>query len=88
MFTMFKYRWLIAPIDDFRGATIASEEEHKRVLAQMPDAPRYPVVFKTYVPGDTEFIEVFICKADNNGNTYLFSDEDFVDFYSKWIRRI
>lgn len=83
----FKFIYRIPPIDFWANAIIASEEESARVLDQMPEEPRENIVFKTYVPGDTELIPVYICKADNNGDTYVFSDEDFVSLYIK-IRRI
>lgn len=85
----FKFIYLIPPIDFWANAIVANEDETKRVLSQMPETPKDYIVFKTYVPGDTELITVYMCKADNNGDTYLFTDEDFVTFYTNnIIRRI
>lgn len=84
----FKYMWYIPPIDFWNNAIVASDEETIKVLKNMPEEPRDNIVYKTYVPGDTELVTVYICKADNNGDTYLFSDEDFISFYNKNARRI
>lgn len=86
----FKYIWCIPPIDFWAGAMIADTLETKRVLNCMPEEPRSETVYVTYVPGDTELTPVYICKADNNGSTYLFADEDVFGFlkeYAECIRR-
>ena len=80
----FKYIWRIPPIDFWAGATIADHISTQRVLDNMPDDPRNGIVFIAYVPGDTEFIPVYICKGDNNGDTYLFADEDVFGFISRY----
>lgn len=85
---MFKYVWKISAIDFFEGAMIASENEKERVLKQMPEEPRYDVVFKVWVPGDVEFTPVFVCKADNNGDTYLFADDDVFKFLQNDLKRV
>ena len=86
----FKYIWRIPPIDFWAGAMIADASETKKVLNSMPEEPRSETVYVTYVPGDTELTPVYICKADNNGTTYLFADEDVFGFherYAECIRR-
>lgn len=86
----FKYIWRIPPIDFWAGAMIAGALETKKVLNSMPEEPRSETVYVTYVPGDTELTPVYICKADNNGTTYLFADEDvfeFIEGYAECIRR-
>lgn len=87
----FKCVWMIPPIDFWAGAMIANAAETKRVLNSMPEEPRCETVYVTYVPGDTNLQPVYICKADNNGDTYLFADEDvlgFLEEYAECIRRM
>ena len=83
----FEYIYAGSPIDFWHNATLASEEESKRVLAQMPDEPRDGLVYKAYIPMDLEYVPLFICKGDNNGDTYFFCDEDFVYYYSHGLVR-
>lgn len=71
----------ISPIDFWENATVAGIEETARVLEFMPEEPRSETVYKTWVPGDTELVPVYMCKASNNGTTYLFCDEDLLSFY-------
>ena len=75
----------IPPIDFWENAIVASMEETDRVLAQMPEEPRAGVVYKTYVPGEADMAVVYMCKADNNGTTYLFCDEDLIGLYTHGI---
>ncbi len=77
---LFSFIWWIPPIDFWEGAIVASAEETDRVLEQMPEEPREKVVYKTYVPGDTELTPVYMCKASNNGTTYLFANNDVFGF--------
>ena len=72
----------IPPIDFWENAIVAGAEETDRVLSQMPEEPRSETVYKTYVPGDTDMTVVYMCKADNNGTTYLFCDEDLIGLYT------
>lgn len=72
----------IPPIDFWENAMVAGSEETARVLAQMPEEPREEVVYKVYVPGDSDLAVVYMCKASNNGTTYLFCDEDLIGLYT------
>ena len=88
--------WSGTPIDFWGNAVIASAEESDRVLRQMPEAPRAKIVFKTYLPCDCELIPVYMCKADNNGTVYFFSDKNFMNYYldeiegveNKWLETV
>ncbi len=85
---MFKFMWVMeSPIDFFEGAMIASEEEAERVIDQMPEHPRHNVVFKVWVPDEMCFTPVFICKADNNGDTYLFADRDVFGYLKDSLKQ-
>ena len=79
----FSYIWAGEPIDFWENAIVTSIEEYDRVMAQMPEEARAEVVLKTYVPTDGELSPVYMCKADNNGTIYYFSDFDFISFYQK-----
>lgn len=82
------YVYLIPPIDFWKNAIVAGEKETMHVLALMPEKPRDGMVFKTFVPYDGCLIPVYICKADNNGDTYLFSKQDFVSFYNNYVEEV
>ena len=77
----FKHIYGIPPIDFWEGSVYPSEAEHYDVLEQMPEAPRSDTVHKLYVPipGYPELIPIFLCKADNNGTVYIFSDYELFD---------
>lgn len=75
-------------IDFWRGAIVAGDKETKHILGLMPEEPRDGMVFKTFVPYDGGLLPVYICKADNNGDTYLFSKHDFVSFYNKYVEEV
>ncbi len=84
----FRYVWKINPIDLWEHAIVASMEEYERVMAQMPEEARSEVVLKTYMPADGELAPVYMCKADNNGTTYLFSDTDVIGFLSRYAEAV
>lgn len=84
----FRYIWRIPPIDFWENAIVTSIEEYDRVMAQMPEEARAEVVLKTYMPADTEMVPVFMCKANNNGTTYLFADKDVFRFYDTNLEKI
>lgn len=71
---MFKYCWVISPIDDWDHAIVASKNEAIQVIASMLEKPRDGMVYKTYVPYDGALRPIYMCKADNNGAVYVFSD--------------
>jgi len=72
----FSYIYGMPPIDFWEGSVFPSEAEHYAVLSQMPEEPRSEIVHKLFipVPGNPELVPVFLCKAENNGTVYMFSD--------------
>ncbi len=78
----FDFIWAGNPIDFWENTIIPNNEEYERVMAQMPETPRDNVVLKTYIPADGKLSPVYMCKADNNGTIYFFSDFDFVSYYN------
>jgi hypothetical protein len=42
----------------------------------MPEPPRAPIVYKLlyFYAGEQELFPIYLCKADNNGTVYVFSD--------------
>ena len=72
----FKHIYSSMPIDWWDNATIATCEESERVLEQMPEGPRDGIVYRLYVPypQGAMLVPIFLCKADNNGTVYIFSD--------------
>lgn len=81
----FKYIWITNPIDFFYGATLANNSDAQKVLNQMVEVPRDEEVYVVYMPYDGCFVPLYICKADNNGTTYLFSDHNIFEYYLKTI---
>lgn len=81
----FKYIWRGSPIDFWENAIVTNEAETARVFSDMPEPSRDDIVYKTYVPGDTELVPLYMCKADNNGTIYFFCEENLPKFYgSDW----
>jgi hypothetical protein len=72
----FPYIYEMAPIDFWDNCLTPSMEEEERVLKQMPEKPRIPTVYKLlyFFAGECELFPIFLCKADNNGTVYVFSD--------------
>jgi hypothetical protein len=68
----------IAPIDNWAGATIANSKETERVLSMMPETPRDNTVYKipVVIGGCPELAAAYLCKADNNGTVYIFTNVD------------
>ena len=75
-FKPFKYVYRTNPIDYWDHALVPSMEEEFRVLSYMPEKPRDGNVYKLYIPNpdDSGLEPVYLCKADNNGTIYIFSD--------------
>lgn len=75
----FKFIYSMEPLDEYDGLYVASWHEAQRVFAQMPEEPRDYVVLKAYMPiisNNCTLAPYYLCKADNNGTTYIFSDYD------------
>lgn len=72
----FKYVYSMDPIDIWEKAERADSIIEEAVIRQMPECPRYPEVFKLVMPDPPMLREVYLCKADNNGTIYIFSDFD------------
>lgn len=76
----FEFVYLIPPVDFWNDAIICEHEDRDRVLFNMPEETRDGLVAKMYIPGfigcELFTFPIFICKADNNGNAYIFSDRD------------
>lgn len=73
---IFPYIYEMAPIDFWDNCLTPSMEEEERVLSQMPEEPRVPCVYKLlyFYAGYPELFPIYLCKADNNGTVYVFSD--------------
>lgn len=84
----FKYIYEIAPIDYWENALVPSMEEADRVLAQMPEEPRDFRVYKLlmFKNGEYELFPVYLCKAENNGIVYIFSDIDLTNIYYRRVK--
>lgn len=77
----FKFIYEHEPIDFFEGSLSVSNEEELRVLTQMPEESRDSRVYKTYIPYGCMLVPIYMCKADNNGTTYIFTDYNIYDIY-------
>lgn len=69
----FKYRYWTQPIDFWNGATVAPQNIEESVIAQMPDEV-VSKVYQLFIPSPPELIPIYLCKGENNGTTYIFSD--------------
>jgi hypothetical protein len=67
---------MTGPIDFWDNAIIPSFDESCRVLAYMPEPARDGNVYKIYIPNPNSSVlePVYLCKADNNGTVYIFSE--------------
>ena len=68
------------PIDFWEKAELADRIIQDAVLEQMPETPRDGDVYKLVIPDPPMLREIYLCKADNNGTTYIFSDFDITYF--------
>lgn len=74
----FKHIYQFEPIDFWEKAELADSIIAEEVLKQMPEAPRDGDVYKMLFPNPPMLAEIYLCKADNNGTTYIFSNIDLV----------
>lgn len=75
----FKYMYCMGPIDYWGGASVADPDIEYAVLEQMPDEPRDGIVYKLLLPNpdyDYQLRPIYLCKGENNGTVYIFSDWD------------
>lgn len=74
----FKHIYQCQPIDYWEKAELADDIIAEEVLKQMPEEPRYRDVYKLLVPAPPSLTEIYLCKADNNGTVYIFSNSDLL----------
>jgi hypothetical protein len=88
MIAPFNHIYEIAPIDHWENALIPSMDEADRVLAQMPEEPRDFRVYKLlmFKNGECELFPVYLCKAENNGTVYIFSDIELTNIYYRRVK--
>ena len=77
---VFKHIYQMDPIDFWEKAELADRIIQDAVLEQMPETPRDGDVYKLVIPDPPMLREIYLCKADNNGTTYIFSDFDITYF--------
>ena len=65
---------LFDPIDFWERAELADQIIQEAVLEQMPESPRDGKVYKILFPNPPYLTEIYLCKADNNGTIYIFSN--------------
>lgn len=63
-----------SPIDDFNNAEIVPEFLGDVFLTLMNEPPRFNDVFRILLPSDSSLLPAYICKADNNGTVYIFTE--------------
>lgn len=76
---MFIYR--IQPVDWWDGAAIADSVTTAQILEMMPEEPRTADVYVIRFPYESEMKEVYLCKAENNGTVYVFTEFDIFDTF-------
>ena len=74
----FKYIYQCEPIDYWEKAELADNIIADEVLKQMPEEARDGCVYKLLVLNPPSFTEIYLCKADNNGTVYIFSNIDLI----------
>lgn len=70
----FKHIYQFEPIDFWDKLELADSLIAEEVLKQMPEAPRDGEVYRMVFPNPPMLEEIYLCKADNNGTTYIFSN--------------
>lgn len=80
----FKFIYYMSPIDFWENAIIPSDIETARVLKQMPEEPRTQDVYKLYFPTEISLTPIYLCKAENNGTVYIFSDYNLKS-WCEWL---
>jgi len=83
---MFNYMWTLPPIDEFSDLIIVDGSTRDNVISNMPEVERTNNVYKMYIPYDNFIVPVYLCKADNNGTVYLFSDYDVFGYLIKNVK--
>ena len=81
----FKHIYQCMPIDYWEKAELADSIIAKAVLKQMPEEPRDGYVYKLFIPYPPELTEIYLCKADNNGTVYIFSDVDLMGIITELV---
>lgn len=81
----FRNIYMLPPIDFWQKAEEADDIIRDAVLKQMPEYPRDGIVYKLIFPSPPDLIEVYLCKADNNGTTYMFSNYDIHEILTNYI---
>ena len=86
----FDYIYSMPPIDFWEGAGVVTGPIADAVLEQMPEEPRTRIVYGLLIPipGSCELEPVYLCKADNNGTTYVFSKYEIKQRIAKDLRII
>ena len=72
--------YCLEPIDYWDNAEPAESIIADEVLRLMPEEPRDDRVYKLVIPTPPCLREIYLCKADNNGTVYIFSDFDITSF--------
>ena len=82
----FKFMYAIEPIDFWEKADIADDLITQIVLSQMPEVPRDGIVYKLVVPSPPDLTEIYLCKAENNGTVYVFSNYNLetLSVFGRW----
>lgn len=77
----FKHIYQFEPIDFWDKLDLADDIIAEEVSKQMPESPRDGDVYKMVVPNPPMLTEIYLCKADNNGTTYIFSNIDLFKIF-------
>jgi hypothetical protein len=81
----FKHIYWMQPIDWWERAELADSIIAEAVLNQMPESPRSGEVYKMTIPDPPCIGEMYLCKADNNGTTYIFTNIDLAHLFNDII---
>lgn len=81
----FKYIYAMEPIDFWSGATVVDLDDDNCVkvyqdMDALEEVPRDGNVYKLMIPSPVQLEEIYLCKADNNGTVYIFTDTDLSDW--------
>lgn len=73
---------LSEPVDFWTGAQILDDPALEEVILEMmPEAPRVPVILKVFFPYKNSLEPIYLCKADNNGTTYMFTERKLEEYF-------
>lgn len=79
---MFYVYQLPDAVDFWTGAQMIDNPVlESEILERMPEEPRIPLVLQVFFPYKNNLEPIYLCKAENNGTTYMFMTRALEDYF-------